>query len=54
MVKIQETKNGQATITVPKDIMRVLGWNKGTAVIPIPDENGNLLLKEMKPIKKEK
>ena len=54
MVKIQETNTGQSVITLPKTIMKATGWKKGTELIPHVDDDGNLVLKEIKPIKRTK
>ncbi len=54
MVKIQETNKGQSGITIPKNIMRATGWKKGTELLIQLDDNGNLVLKEIKTIKRNK
>lgn len=33
---------------IPKKIVRILGYEKGDEVIPIPLDNGDLLLKRVK------
>ena len=48
MVKIQETNTGQSVITLPKNIMRATGWKKGTELLTQLDNEGNLILKEIK------
>jgi len=29
-MKLQQQKNGQYTITMPQDLVKAFGWNKGT------------------------
>ncbi len=36
-MKIQQNKR-QFVVTIPIDVMRLLGWNKGTEVIFLPGE----------------
>lgn len=40
MVKIQE-KNGQYTVTIPKDIIKLVGWVGGTHITATTDPYGN-------------
>ncbi len=44
MVKLQE-KNGQYSITIPKEYVRDKGWKKGEELILGFDSNGNILIK---------
>ena len=48
MPKVQKTKNDQYIINIPKQIIRFKKWEKHTEIIFIPDENGNIVLKELK------
>ncbi len=48
MVKIQKTNTGQSIITIPRSIMRATGWGRGTELMPYVDEEGKLILKEIK------
>jgi len=36
MVKIQMTKTGQAKVTIPSEIMKLMKWNEKTEVIFVP------------------
>jgi antitoxin component of MazEF toxin-antitoxin module len=54
MAKIQETKTGQSMITIPKQFMKATGWKKGTELLIQLDDEGNLLLKEIKLKKRNK
>lgn len=54
MAIIQETNTGQFMITIPKHLMKATGWKKGTELITNLDDTGNIILKEMKPKKREK
>lgn len=47
MVKLQKHKE-QFRLTIPKDIVKLMGWNKGTEIVFIQDASGNLLIKEIK------
>ncbi|MFH0971376.1 MAG: PEGA domain-containing protein, partial [Candidatus Micrarchaeota archaeon] len=47
MVLIQRKKD-QFTITLPKDVVALMGWNKGVELYPYPDDKGNLILKQVK------
>ncbi len=48
MPKIQKNKNEQFTINIPKNIIRFKNWEKSTELLFIPDEKGNITLKELK------
>src|SRR3989344_8780941 len=48
MVIIQRKKE-QFTITLPKDVVTLMGWDRGDELYPYPDEKGNLILKHIKP-----
>ncbi len=54
MVKIQETNTGQSIITIPRNIMKATGWKKGTELMPYVDEEGKLILKEIKTKKRKR
>ena len=47
MVFIQEPKKGQLTITIPKNIIRMMDWKKGIELIVMPS-NGDVTLREVK------
>ncbi|MEK6843331.1 MAG: hypothetical protein AABY04_02495, partial [Candidatus Micrarchaeota archaeon] len=46
MVVIQRKKD-QFTITLPKDVVSLMGWGKGVELYPYPDDKGNLILKQI-------
>ncbi|KKW34781.1 MAG: hypothetical protein UY82_C0059G0002 [Candidatus Uhrbacteria bacterium GW2011_GWC2_53_7] len=61
MAKISVDKNGQATITIPADIIKLTGWDGSTELLFIPflqdansglDKSTPIVLKEVKKIKK--
>ena len=54
MAKIQKTNTGQSMITIPKQFMKVTGWKKGTELLLQLDNEGSLILKEIKPKKMKK
>lgn len=39
--------NGQYKITIPKDIAESRGWSKGTKLLLIEDDKGNIILREI-------
>jgi hypothetical protein len=46
-VKVQELKNGQLIITLPKGIANFKKWAKGTKLVFVEDHStGNVILKE--------
>jgi len=45
---IQKTNKGQFIITLPRIIVELKGWKKGTKIIFIQDNLGNLILKEIR------
>lgn len=45
---IQELKNGQFVITIPKAIAMSKGWKKGTTLEFLEDRYGSLTLQEVK------
>jgi bifunctional DNA-binding transcriptional regulator/antitoxin component of YhaV-PrlF toxin-antitoxin module len=47
MPKLQEVK-GQFTITIPKDIVHTMGWEKGQRLGLMFNERGNIEIKEKK------
>ena len=47
MVKIQEPKKGQITITIPASITRLTGWKKGDELVVIPGD-GEIILKRIR------
>jgi bifunctional DNA-binding transcriptional regulator/antitoxin component of YhaV-PrlF toxin-antitoxin module len=47
-VIIQETKNGQYFITLPKAIADFKGWKKGTKLEFTEDRFGEVIVKEVK------
>ncbi|MFH1641953.1 MAG: hypothetical protein ABIC04_03565 [Nanoarchaeota archaeon] len=49
MPKIQQTKNDQFIINIPKHIIRLKNWKKHTELIFIPDGEGAISIKELKP-----
>jgi len=53
MVKLQNNK-GQFKLTIPKDIIKLTGWKGGTEIVLIQNQDGNLILKEIKGVKHEK
>jgi len=44
MTKLQQTNNGQYVITIPKQIVNAMGWNKGTELNLKIDDKGRILL----------
>lgn len=48
MVLIQKTNNEQFVITIPKSIIKLKNWKKGTELIVTEDSVGNIVLKEIK------
>lgn len=48
MAKVQKTKKGQYTITLPLEIIEIKKWKKGTKLYPYINEKGELVLKEIK------
>jgi hypothetical protein len=47
LVKIQNPKPGQFSITLPIGIMKIKRWRKGTEVFPTMNEKGEIVLKEI-------
>lgn len=47
-VIVQELKNGQLVITIPRAIAGVKGWKKGTVLEFIEDRYGSMTLQEVK------
>lgn len=47
MVLIQKTNNGQFVITIPKSIIKLKNWKKGTELIVNEDTKGNIILKKI-------
>ncbi len=57
MPKISVDKNGQATITIPVDVMKLMGWDNDTELLFVPflmdpktelDKSTPIVLKEIK------
>lgn len=40
--------NGQYKVTIPKDLAQAKGWDKDTKVRFIENENGDIILREVK------
>jgi len=47
MPKIQESKDQQYRITIPFEIMKSKGWNKGQSLLFAMQQNGDIILKEV-------
>lgn len=47
MVKLQEV-NGRYFLTIPKEYVAEKGWVKGQVIVIGYDQNGNLILKDVK------
>lgn len=47
MVKLNESK-GRYSITVPKDYVRLKGWQKGQELVIAVNDKNELVLKELK------
>ncbi len=45
--------NGQYKITIPKDLAEAKGWSSKTRLIVVMNEEGDLVLKEIKRKKKK-
>lgn len=52
MVKVV-VNNGQYKITIPKELALAKGWNKKTILRFVEDQDGNIILKEVKLKKNE-
>jgi bifunctional DNA-binding transcriptional regulator/antitoxin component of YhaV-PrlF toxin-antitoxin module len=39
--------NGQYKIAIPKDLAESKGWGKGTKLLIIEDDKGNVIIKEI-------
>ena len=57
MPKISVDKNGQATITIPVDVMKLMGWDSDTELLFVPflmdpktelDKSTPIVLKEIR------
>jgi len=48
MVKIQQTSKGQYVITLPKALVKAKGWDKGTELMLILNNRGNIEIVEAK------
>ena len=44
-MKLQQLKNKQFVISLPSQIVRAKGWNKGDYINAIIDKEGNIVLK---------
>lgn len=40
--------NGQYKITIPKDLAESRGWTKGTKILFVEGEKGDIILREFK------
>jgi len=47
MVKVQNPKKGQFSITLPLGIIKMKNWRKGTEIFPTLNEKGEVILKEI-------
>ena len=47
MPKIQQSKNQQYRITIPFELMKLKGWEKGQALLFSVQINGEVTLKEL-------
>lgn len=47
MVKLQESKN-RFSITIPKEYVKMKGWGKGQDLVLGFDQNGDIVVKELK------
>ncbi len=47
MVKIQNPKQGQYSITLPLGIIKLKQWKKGTELFATLNEHGEVILKEI-------
>jgi hypothetical protein len=47
-VIVQELKNGQLVITIPRAIAGVKGWKKGTVLEYVEDRYGSMTLQEVR------
>ena len=51
-MKLQQMKKGQYFITLPNQIVKAKGWNKGDYIVVEIDSRGNIILKKKEyPIK---
>ena len=53
MVKLQFENKKQYKITLPKQIIKAKGWEKGDEIAILLDEHGNIVLKKIEEHKKE-
>ena len=44
-MKLQQMKQGQYFVTLPSQIVRAKGWNKGDLIEAKIDKEGNIVLK---------
>ena len=47
MPKIQKSKDQQYRITIPLEIMKLKGWDKGQPLVFSMQQNGEVTLKEI-------
>ena len=45
-MKLQQMKQGQYFVTLPSQIVRAKGWNKGDQIDARIDKEGNIILKK--------
>ncbi|MBW2981879.1 AbrB/MazE/SpoVT family DNA-binding domain-containing protein [Candidatus Woesearchaeota archaeon] len=46
-MKLQDNK-GQYKLTIPKDLAKVKGWKQGTELAVVMNQEGDLVIKEIK------
>ncbi len=46
-MKLQDNK-GQYKLTIPKDLAKVKGWKQGTELVIVMNQEGDLIIKEIK------
>ena len=51
-MKLQNNK-GQFRLTLPKDIVKAKKWDQGTELVVSIDSNGNIILQEIKGVRKK-
>lgn len=44
-MKLQQMKQGQFFVTLPSQIVRAKGWNKGDQIVAEINKEGNIVLK---------
>lgn len=51
MVKLQYDNNKQYKVTLPKALIEAKGWEKGTELLVVLDDKGNIVLKPKSEVK---